>query len=112
LVAACGWLKLRKSRKVMAMDITITRTEINALPGSLRTHLDLPADAASHLLKLAPGQTLLLQVMQGVLWLTQDGFPDDIILQRGAQLQLREPGLYRLGAFGPVDAAVNSWAAP
>ncbi|MCV2368604.1 DUF2917 domain-containing protein [Roseateles oligotrophus] len=88
------------------MDSTITRTEITALPGSQRQQLELPASAASQLLKLRPGQRLLVQVSQGCLWLTRDGHLDDIFLPRGAQLQLQQAGNYRLGAFGPADAAV------
>ena len=94
------------------MDITITRTEINALPGSQRHQLDLPAAAASQLLKVRPGERLLVQVSQGCLWLTRDGYPEDIFLQAGAKLQLQEAGNYRLGAFGSADAAATYWSTP
>ncbi len=111
LGAACGWRRARAGRKVRPMDSTLNRTEISALPGSQRHHLDLPANAASQLFQLRKGQQLLLQVSRGCLWVTQDGRLDDIILAPGSRLQLQEPGNYRLGAFGPADAAVISWSA-
>ncbi|MDC8771500.1 DUF2917 domain-containing protein [Roseateles albus] len=94
------------------MDNTLTRTDITPEPGSLCKQLKLPANAASQLLQLRCGQSLLVQVSQGWLWLTRDGELDDIILPSGSRLQLQEPGNYRLGAFGPADAAVTSWSAP
>ncbi|MCV2356114.1 DUF2917 domain-containing protein [Paucibacter sp. B2R-40] len=90
------------------MDSPITRTNITALPGSRRTQLDLPADATRQQLKLHAGQTLLVHVIQGSLWLTRDGHLEDTILQPGAQALLRAPGNYRLGAFGPPQQPAPS----
>lgn len=106
---ACGWRRGGAGRKVQAMDTTLTRTDISAPPGSRRQDLDLAASAASQRLGLRAGQQALLQVSQGCLWLTQDGRPDDIILRRGEQLRLQEPGIYRLGALGPDPLRAVMW---
>lgn len=110
LALVCGWRCPLQAGKVKAMNTPLPRTEINALPGSQRQHLDLAMAAAAYSLNLRPGQHALLQVTQGRLWLTQDGRPEDIILARGQQWALQTPGHYRLSAFGPADTQVSMWA--
>jgi hypothetical protein len=80
---------------------TALRTEITALPGSQRATLDLPASAAAQLLSLSAHQQRSLRVLQGRLWLTQDGLAEDAVLSAGEHIRLCGPGNFRLGAFGP-----------
>jgi hypothetical protein len=106
----CGWRRTRQGRKVQAMDTTLTRTEMTALPGSQRRCLDLPAAAPAQQLRLRANRRLLVQVSRGCLWLTRDGRPEDIVLQHGQEMQLREAGTYRLSAFGPAETQVLVWS--
>lgn len=80
---------------------TALRTEIAALPGSQRNTVDLPASDAAQLVTLDANQQRRLRVLQGRLWLTQDGLAKDTVLSAGEHIQLCGPGHFRLGAFGP-----------
>lgn len=85
------------------------RTEFTALPGSQRPQsIRLLAQQPVRLLQLHESQRIVLRVSAGRLWLTEEGRLDDHVLGGGAQLALRGPARYHLGAFGPEGVLLTA----
>jgi hypothetical protein len=81
----------------------ITGTALPALPGSQPITDLLRAEQAPQLLRLGRRKSRRLRVVQGRLWLTQDGQHEDVLLSAGQPWLLQGPGQFRLGALGPED---------
>jgi ferric-dicitrate binding protein FerR (iron transport regulator) len=65
--------------------------------------LSLPRGAA---IRVRDGAGSTLQVLQGSVWVTEEGSPRDVVLQPGQRFRLAGSGLAIIEAFSDASIAV------
>ena len=75
-------------------------------PGATPLHLE-----TRQVLKINDGAGLRVNVLDGVLWITQANDTDDIVISSGQSFVLDRPGLALVGApMGPADLVIQAAA--
>ena len=103
----CSWpddLRLRTVKVMKSLQTTPPPS-----PQTRWQRLALQPGAAIQTLNLRKGQTLELAVQTGRVWLTQEGLPDDIILQPSQRMQFCGPARLHVGAADTQTAQLR-WA--
>jgi hypothetical protein len=60
-----------------------------------------------HSLRIEDGQATRIRVLSGIVWLTEEGEPDDITLTRGSLYEVARPGVALLVACEPARVALQ-----
>lgn len=118
LGTGCGWRASRGRRTVQGMNtlptpcprppttVQLPRPEALALRWNRQP---LPPPQAVQTLEFRAGETALLEVEQGRVWVTCDGLLEDYFLQAGQRLSFTGPVRLRVSAEGQRPALLN-WA--
>lgn len=77
------------------------------VPGaSPNTEMSRIEIAGGELARIRNRRGTLLCVQHGVVWITQSGSPDDVVLDAGASFRIDRDGLTLISACGPVHHAL------